>query len=137
MTATTPVCITSPASLIAAVPYLLGLEPTDSLVLVGLRDSQVTVTARVDLDQLDVPRDIADMMTVLATRAGSTDVLALTYGDRAEADTIAATVAESGMRLVEHVRVAAGRYFSLTCPIEGCCPAEGTPIPPPTCTPQH
>lgn len=128
MTATSPVRITSPASLIAAVPYLLGFEPTDSLVLVGLREGQITVTARVDLDQLDQPRGIADLMTVLATKAESSDVLALTYGDRTEVDTIAATAAECGMRLLEHVRVAGGRYFSLTCPIEGCCPAEGTPI---------
>ena len=32
------------------------------------------------------------------------------------------------MRLAEHIRVADGRYWSLTCPIEGCCPAEGRPL---------
>ena len=128
MTATSPVRIAGPASLIAAVPYLLGFEPNDSLVLIGLLDGQVTVAARVDLDDLDEPRRLADLMTVLATKAASTDVVAVTYGDRTEAGTIAATAAASGMRLLEHVRVADGRYWSLTCPIEGCCPAEGTPL---------
>ena len=61
MTAASSVRITGPASLIAAVPYLLGFEPNESLVLVGLRDGQVTVTARVDLDELD-PRATADLM---------------------------------------------------------------------------
>jgi Domain of unknown function (DUF4192) len=128
MTAAPPVRITGPASLIAAVPYLLGFEPTDSLVLIGLHDRQVTVTARVDLDDLDHPQAAADLMSVLATKAQSTDVVAVTYGHRTETDTIAATAAASGMRLLEHVRVADGRYWSLTCPIEGCCPADGRPL---------
>ena len=33
------------------------------------------------------------------------------------------------MTLIEHLRVAEGRYWSLTCPIEGCCPPEGRPLP--------
>ncbi len=125
---TAPIRISGPTSLLAAVPYLLGFEPVDSLVLIGLRDKQVTVTARVDLDQLSEPHQLADLMTVLATKAESTDVVAVTYGERTEADTIAGTAAANGMHLLDHLRVAHGRYWSLTCPIEDCCPAEGRPL---------
>ena len=110
MTAASPVRITGPASLIDAVPYLLGFEPTDSLVLIGLRDGQVTVTARVDLDHPDQPREIADLMSVLAAKARSTDVVAVTYGGRTETDTIGATAATSGMRLLEHIDNETARY---------------------------
>ncbi len=127
MNASSPIRITGPAGLIAAVPYLLGFEPTDSLVLVGLHDGHVTVTARIDLDDLDEPGHIEALMTTLATKAESSDVLAVTYGNRTDTVTYAAHAA--GMTLSEHVRVADGRYWSLTCPVEGCCPAEGHMLP--------
>jgi hypothetical protein len=124
-----PIRLTGPDSIVEAIPYLLGFAPTDSLVLVGLHAGSLTVTARVDLDDLDRPAALADLMTVLATTADSSEVMALTYGDRPEAAAIAAAADAAGMRLLEHLRVADGRYWSLTCPIEGCCPAEGRPLP--------
>jgi hypothetical protein len=128
MTAT-PLSITGPASLIAAVPYLLGFEPTDSLVLIGMRDGQVSVSARLDLDDLDRPNAVADVMAVLAVRAECTEVVAVTYGQRTEPELITSNAAANGLQLREHLRVSDGRYWLLTCPIEQCCPADGTPIP--------
>ena len=87
MTAT-PLSITGPASLIAAVPYLLGFEPADSLVLVGLQNGRLIVSARLDLDDLDRPNAVADVMTVLAVRAECTEVVAVTYGQRTEPELV-------------------------------------------------
>ena len=47
-----PISLTGPDSIVEAVPYLLGFTPTDSLVLVGLQGTSLTVTARIDLDTL-------------------------------------------------------------------------------------
>ncbi|WP_157756990.1 DUF4192 domain-containing protein [Plantactinospora sp. KBS50] len=41
--------VRSPADLIAAVPFLLGFHPSESLVVVALRGSRVAFAARVDL----------------------------------------------------------------------------------------
>lgn len=68
-------------------------------------------------------------MTTLVIRAESTHVIAVTYGQRTASDLIATTAAVAGLKLVEHLRVNEGRYWSMTCPIEGCCPAEGRPLP--------
>ncbi|MFB9234583.1 DUF4192 domain-containing protein [Plantactinospora siamensis] len=43
--------VRSPADLIAAVPYLLGFHPSDSLVVVALRGPRVEFAARVDLPE--------------------------------------------------------------------------------------
>lgn len=55
-----PLSLTGPANLIAAVPYLLGFEPADSLVLVGLQNGRVIVSARIDLDDLDRPNAVVN-----------------------------------------------------------------------------
>lgn len=124
-----PISLTGPASIVEAVPYLLGFTPTDSLVLVGLQDTHLSVTARVDLDTLEDPTHLAELMTTLATNANSTHVIAITYGQRTERATIARAAAAANLKLVEHLQVDAGRYWSLTCPIAGCCPSEGRPLP--------
>ena len=47
--ATAPTRITSPTDLIAAVPYLLGFTPAESVVVVGLAQRRVAVTIRTDI----------------------------------------------------------------------------------------
>ena len=45
----TPITLTHPANLIAALPALLGFIPTESVVVVALKDVEVLFTARNDL----------------------------------------------------------------------------------------
>ena len=122
-----PLTITGPAALVEAVPYLLGFTPTDSLVIVGLSVNTVAVTARVDLDGL-TPGLITELAYTLRDKADATAMIALTYGPTADPEPVAAAARAAGLQLAEHLRVDQGRYWSLTCPIEGCCPAEGRPI---------
>ncbi|GAB2939386.1 hypothetical protein GCM10027280_29640 [Micromonospora polyrhachis] len=60
--------VRSPADLLAAVPYLLGFHPADSLVVVALREKRVVFVARADLPDgsvrpfppdLSLPPDLA------------------------------------------------------------------------------
>lgn len=71
--------ISGPGELLQAVPYLLGFHPTRSLVLVGLHDERLVVTARLDLtDALigGIPHAVSAM-----TRGGSTSFVAIIYDD--------------------------------------------------------
>ncbi len=46
--------LTSPLDLLAAVPFLIGFVPENSIVLIGLRDSAIEVAMRVDFpDEAD------------------------------------------------------------------------------------
>ncbi len=47
----TRLCLQSPVDLLAAVPYLLGFHPSESLVVIGLRGQVLAITARIDLPE--------------------------------------------------------------------------------------
>lgn len=120
--------LSRPDDLIAAVPYLVGFTPTDSLLCIALDDKQVTYTARLDLPD---PSEVhalaapAEQTAAMLSRYGSTAIL-VGYGP-AERVTPAATVITSALQAA-HVNVRDvlavhdGRYWCL-CGDAGC--AEG------------
>ena len=65
--------VTGPAELLGAVPYLLGFHPEESLVVIGLDDTKVIVSARVDLADAETPGVLPDLFDAIkrgtATRA--------------------------------------------------------------------
>ncbi|MDT4919329.1 MAG: hypothetical protein QOI15_231, partial [Pseudonocardiales bacterium] len=73
--------ITGPSELLQAVPYLLGFHPVGSLVLIGLRDTRLVVTARLDLD--DACFDAVAHAVAAMARGGSTSFVAVVYDDDA------------------------------------------------------
>jgi len=138
--------IGDPASLLALVPYLLGFQPSASLVLVALGEGgRVALSARVDLP-VDLPdaglrslREAAAQLGRAASRSGgrsAVQVLYLPVGP-APADArwqrVAATltggVSGAGLRSLDVLAVAGRRWWSLVCHTAGCCPSEGTPMP--------
>src|SRR5437588_9860218 len=50
--------LTSPAQILTAVPYLLGFSPARSVVVMSLRDKQVGLTMRLDIDT--PPRELRE-----------------------------------------------------------------------------
>lgn len=73
--------ISSTADIVDAVPYLVGFQPTDSLVLLVTNDTQLTVTARMDLPDTADDVDTAETLEVIAQRWPDAVVIALTYAD--------------------------------------------------------
>jgi Domain of unknown function (DUF4192) len=71
--------LSSPAELLAAIPYLVGFHPVESLVLVGLAGNRVTVTARLDLADCG-EGELHHALTVVS-RAGSDAILGAIYGE--------------------------------------------------------
>jgi hypothetical protein len=75
--------ISSPESLFEAIPYLLGFHPEASLVLVGLDDSQLVVTVRIDLADLADPvaaRLLPDAIAAMV-RGGASSLVGAVYLD--------------------------------------------------------
>ncbi len=75
--------VRGPADLLAAVPYLLGFHPHESLVIIGLADNRVIVTARLDLTDvthLTGSRLLADTLEAIK-RGDTTSVLGAVFTD--------------------------------------------------------
>jgi hypothetical protein len=132
-----PVRISSPASLLAVIPGLLGFVPADSVVVVGTESpgTQVRLTLRYDIPDPEQPRAAAALaghaVSVLKAQGVTTAVAAGYGGDEAVTPVAAALrerAAAAGIALTEVLRVADGRYWSYVCPDPECCPPEGTPF---------
>ncbi|MFC5181731.1 DUF4192 domain-containing protein [Actinomadura harenae] len=129
---TTRLVIRTPDDALAAVPYLLGFHPAESLVVLGFDGPENTCAVRVDLppDPSCVPR-MAEQITMVVGRNGFRSALIVGYGPVAPVTAAASAVWEaltsSGVRIVEAMRVADGRWWSLTC-LDECCPPEGRPF---------
>lgn len=132
------VTLRTPTDLLAAVPYLLGFHPTDSVVAVGLRGSRVAFSARADLPGSDGgPAEAealaAQLAEVLVGQAVSA-AFVVGYGPAARVTRavlpVRAGLAGHGVAVLEVLRVTAGRYWSYLCTSPRCCPDEGTPYEP-------
>lgn len=141
--------ISGPAELLQAVPYLLGFHPTRSLVLVGLHDERLVVTARLDLTDAvigGIPHAVSAMI-----RGGSTSFVAVIYEDDDDFDidfdevdddcepslsrwdvvhgALRVELRRLDAQLRDVLVVSADRWWSLTCDDFDCCPVEGRPLP--------
>jgi hypothetical protein len=128
--------ISGPGELLQAVPYLLGFHPADSLVLVGLRDGRLVVTARLDLGDASLGGVVAHTLDAMV-RGGSASVLAAIYDDSVAADgpirldlsDLFIEAERAGCDLLEILLVAGGRWWSLLCAEPECCPPQGRELP--------
>ncbi|WP_336213710.1 DUF4192 domain-containing protein [Nonomuraea sp. LPB2021202275-12-8] len=123
--------LTSPADVLAAVPYLVGFHPDDSLVVIGLDRGQVKVTARWGLPF--PPGTLAPLVPLLA-RESVTEVVLVGYGPGERVtpavDEARALAAQAGVEVGEVLRADGGRFWSYVCDSTACCPPEGTPYDP-------
>nr|WP_269778604.1 DUF4192 domain-containing protein [Microlunatus antarcticus] len=113
--------------MLAAVPFLLGFHPQESLVALFLESGRVRLTARYDLgDHLDL--DVAD----LVDQHRPTGLVLVVYC--ADADRGRAALRDQAERLtdvdlVDLLLVDGERWWSLDRST-GCCPSEGNPYAP-------
>lgn len=131
--------IRGPAELLQAIPYLLGFHPQRSLVLVGLHEGMLVVTARLDLAETERGSLVGHTLAAIV-RGGASTVIAAVYGDTAGRDALGML---PGRQLVEMILgeaaavdcevadvllVVEGRWWSLVCTQPGCCPDEGRAV---------
>ena len=115
----------SPEDLLAVLPYLMGYQPDESLVMAVLGDRVIEVCVRVDLDE---PVDeVADRFHDIAETNGSGGVLLLAYSadpDRADRMLLPMIDHLEGFGIIEALYTDGSRWWSRVCD-DDCCPPEG------------
>lgn len=126
--------------LVTAVAYLLGYQPAElSLVVVGVLNRRLVLTARIDLPELtdlDDPDDLAGAWEMFARplRTSGADAAAvIAYTSPAWEPALRAFAREAPLPVLDLLRVHDGRWWSLDCPHPdrcghpGCSP-DGAPV---------
>ena len=125
--------LTSPHDLLAAIPFLIGYHPENSLVLVALKDDTVGMAMRVDMPT-DIAPESYDLLASHFVREASEAALLVAYVD-AQTDpepvliNTSAALLRAGISIKESLIVSDGRYRSMLCHDSECCPPLGSPIP--------
>jgi hypothetical protein len=126
--------LTSARDLITAVPFLIGFQPTESIVLISVRESSIGLAMRIDLPS-SIDSDAIDLLAHHFLRDGSDGALLVAYmpEDRDDGDSmlisIGAGLIRNGIPLRESIVVQSGRYRSIICRDISCCPPAGTSMP--------
>lgn len=124
--------LTTPADILAAVPYIVGFHPTDSLVVIGLAgrvgQGEMRVCARWNLP---LPPGSLRPLAALFARESITHLVAVGYGTRAHVtpavDELSSIAKWCGVVPCEVLRAHEGHYWSYVCDLPDCCPLDGTP----------
>jgi hypothetical protein len=135
----TRVRLSGPGGLAAAIPYLLGFHPKESLVAVGLngRPTEVCLAIRIDLPSRGLERPAAKGIATTLRRAQATSAALLVFTDADRAAGLPhRAFTEAAHRILERRRievwdvlcVSGGRWWSYGCEDPRCCPAEGSPV---------
>ncbi|MEV7199117.1 DUF4192 domain-containing protein [Streptomyces griseoluteus] len=150
ITPDTPVALRTPAELADALPYLLGYRPEDSMVLVSLLDrgnfggrARLGIPAGVE-DWQAAARQIARGLVLGARRRGSRPDRIVAYvcqepgpGETGRdvmlrlaplAQLLRTECGSLDVPVIEALCVSDARFWSYVCPVESCCPPDGTPM---------
>jgi hypothetical protein len=131
--------LTSPHDLLAAVPFLIGYHPSNSLVLVALKDDSVGMAMRVDLPIVDLIGEATsasyDLLATHFTREEADGAFLVAYipHDCQTGESVlinaSAALMRAGVEIKESLLVQDNRFRSLLCIDTTCCPPEGSPVP--------
>lgn len=124
--------VSSPASLLAAVPVVLKFQPSEpSFVVLGIVQpcSQVAVALRYDITDPGITDATARHAAAVLGAQGINTAVAVGYGTEALvtplADALRATFTGAGITVTELLRACGGLYWSYVCADSQCCPPEG------------
>ena len=126
--------LTSPHDLLAAIPFLIGYHPQNSLVLVSLKEGAVGMAMRVDLPS-DIATESYDLLASHFLREEAEAALIVAYADQGSVDpesvliNMSAALVRAGIDIKESLIVRNNRFRSMLCSDSTCCPPEGSEIP--------
>jgi hypothetical protein len=126
--------LTSPHDLLAAIPFLIGYHPQDSLVLVALKDEAVGMAMRVDMP-VGVGAEGYDLLASHFLRDGADGAFIVAYVGAGAVDpenvliNTSAALVRAGIDIKESLIVRDNRFRSLICSDLTCCPPEGSAVP--------
>lgn len=124
----------SPSELLAIVPYLLGFEPSNSIMVICLENSTIGLTQRLDLPTAGEGEAVVRSLMPSLMRERPDQVLLIAYENQPDlsAEAVhAMTSALTAARIPIHDRIVVrdDRWRSLDCHEPTCCPVEGQPVP--------
>ena len=126
--------LTSAHDLITAVPFLIGFHPTDSVVLISVKDGAIGLAMRIDVPaRLD--SDAIDLLAHHFIRDEAEAALLVAYmpDTRDDGDSLlislGAGLMRNGLHIQESIVVRGGRYRSIICRDSTCCPPAGKAMP--------
>lgn len=129
---TADITLRGPDDVVAALPYQLGYQPHDSVVVVSLRRRRVGLVARCDLPpDCEVDEVVASLLGPLL-RDRPTAVILVGYEESAEAShpvllALVEAVERAGLEVLDVAVVREGRRYSPICS-EPCCPPGGVAL---------
>jgi hypothetical protein len=135
----TAIRLRGPGDVIASLPYQLGYHPRDSVVILALREGTVEMLERLDLPEAAEVVDAAAALVSPLLRERFDAVLLVGFESRQDLarpvlDALVGPLDDADITVLDRLVVRDGRWFSLDC-TEGCCPADGLPLPDPAGTP--
>ena len=126
--------LTSPHDLLAAVPFLVGYHPENSIVVIALNGETIGMAMRIDYPE-EVDPDQIDTLASHLLREDADSALVVAYVPETVFDSefllgsISDAIAMRGILIREVLEVRADRWRSTICDDQGCCPPEGNPMP--------
>ncbi|MGF1645962.1 MAG: DUF4192 domain-containing protein [Kineosporiaceae bacterium] len=135
--------IRGPADVVAAVPYLLGHHPSQSLVVLSVRPgAALGVVCRIDLPDPAggeaASADVVERLVGAAVADGADSALVLVYdedpgagghGDGGDlVDAVVDGLRGRGVGVTDVLHVGPQRWRSRWCDDGRCCPPEGRPV---------
>ena len=125
--------VKTPHDLLAAVPFLIGYHPTDSLVLISVKSDSLEMAMRIDFPK-NPPEGSYQLLASHLKRDNSEGALIVAYEP---ADSLAGpevlhnvadAVASLDIPIRELMLVRNNHWRSLLCSDDKCCPPEGNQI---------
>jgi len=126
--------LTSAHDLVTAVPFLIGFHPTNSLVLIAVKDGAIGLAMRIDLPS-HIDSDEIDLLAHHFIRDQAQAALLVAYmpQERSDGDSLlislGAGLIRNGIEILESLLITGGRYRSIICRDGTCCPAAGKALP--------
>jgi hypothetical protein len=126
--------LTSAHDLITAVPFLIGFQPSNSLVMISVRNNAIGMAMRIDLPA-SLDSDEIDLLAHHFLRDQADEALLLAYmpDGRSDGDSIlislSAGLMRNGIGTKESIVIGNGRYRSIICRDPSCCSPAGTDMP--------
>jgi len=130
-----------PAALVAAIPYLLGFHPAESVVVVGLGSGshRVCLTVRQDLEPPEQDGTVAERLVGPLGSSGADRAIAVVVTTQGGDDPLPRSalvgrlgevLPAAGIELDDAILVRDGRWWSYLCRDGSCCPASGHAVDP-------
>jgi hypothetical protein len=120
--------LTSPHDLLAAVPFLIGYHPLNSLVVIALSDDAIGMAMRVDF-----PGEPALLAAHLVHQNAEAAIIVAYLPEGLASDDHTLAIQEAikarGIDIKECIQVVGDKFRSTICADLLCCPLEGNQIP--------